>query len=288
MLSPGKIRRPDLQEAQLNGWHEITVPRLTEITRDQVVSMFQGEVAAIRAPEFFTPEQCAAVVTKIRQQTAAKARRYKGNLNIQTDLDISSHWEFEYRIEDDKAWVDYFKQVEPTTRLRKELFSEIGDPVERIVKILRKVWGAPVKRARHPEFNKQLYVGLLRTGAPKLHFDWAPYDMPSLKDVVMQAGANVYLSNYQVGGDLTIYRRYGISKGNKQSSGEQVVGNYDLPHELVEGVEECTVHCGVGDFVIAPNRFLHEVTPGNSAEENRLVLSFHVAWMGDGSLAVFS
>ncbi len=288
MSNAAHVRATRHPDAQLSVWQENTLPDLAELTRDQIVAMFQGDVAAIRTPKFLTREECETAVNRIRQNTADRARQYKGNLNIGTALNINSHWEFEYRVEDQSAWVDYFKKVGPTTRKRKELFAEIGDPVERIVKIFRNAWGAPVKRAVHPDFGRQLYVGLLRTGAPRLHFDWAPYDLPSLKDVVMQAGANVYLANFDIGGDLTVYRQYGMTKGNKESSGEQIVGNYDLSHSLVQGVEACTVPCRVGDFVIAPNRFLHEVTPGDSAEENRLVLSFHVAWMGDGSLTVFS
>lgn len=288
MSNAAYVRAAGSLQAPLNIWQENTLPDLTELTRDQIVAMFQGEVAAIRTPQFLSRAECDTAVNRIKQDTADKARPYEGGLNIGTALNISSHWEFEYRLEDQSAWVDYFKKVGPTTRKRKQLFADIGDPVERIVNIFRNAWGAPVRRARHPEFHRQLYVGLLRTGAPRLHFDWAPYDLPGLKDVVMQAGANVYLANFDVGGDLTVYRQYGMTKGNKESSGEKIVGNYDLSHSLVKGVEACTVPCRVGDFVIAPNRFLHEVTPGNSAEENRLVLSFHVAWMGDGSLTVFS
>lgn len=269
-------------------WRELTLPRLERVTRDQIVRMFQGDVAAIRTPEFISPRECEKVVGKITEVAKTKARQYETGLNIGTALDIDSHWEFEYTKKRDSAWVDYFKKVGPTTQLRRRLFAETGDPIGRAVRIFRQAWGAPVRRARHPHFNRSLYVGLLRTGAPKLHFDWAPYDFPALKEVVMQAGANIYLSNFGVGGDLTMYRTYGMSKGNKEGSGEQVIGNYDMPHSLVEGVESCTVPCRVGDFVIAPNRFLHEVTQGDAAEQKRLVLSFHVAWMGDGSLTVFS
>jgi hypothetical protein len=269
-------------------WAETTIERLKELTRSQIVDMFQGEVAAIRVPKLLTVEQCKRAVKRIHKFTASRARQYEGNLNIGTALSINSHWEFEYQIEKESAWREYFRRVGPTTRLRRTFFVGIGDPVDHIVKVLRKAWAAPVKRALHPTFNRHLYVGLLRTGTPRLHFDWAPYDLPSLKDVVMQAGANVYLSNFRSGGDLTIYRQYGMTKGNKASTGEKVIGNYDIPRSIVAHVESCTVPCQIGDFVIAPNRFLHEVTPGDGSESDRLVLSFHVAWMGDGSLTVFS
>jgi hypothetical protein len=284
-------KRFSIQGAEENiqePWRATTLPKLEKVTRTQMVEMFQGNVAAIRTSGFLTEKECATAVTRIHEFSASRGRRYKGDLNIGTALSISSHWEFEYQIEDDAAWLEYFRKVGPTTRMRRKLFAGIGDPVDRIVEILGQSWPGPVRRALHPKFNRRLYVGLLRTGSPRLHFDWAPFDLPSLKDVVMQAGANVYLSNSLTGGDLKIYRRYGMLKGNKASSGKEVVGNYDIPHAAVAEVESCIVPCRTGDFVIAPNRFLHEVTPGDSPEKNRLVLSFHVAWMGDGSLTVFS
>jgi hypothetical protein len=67
-----------------------------------------------------------------------------------------------------------------------------------------------------------------------------------------------------------------------------VVGNYDLPGSLVEGVESCVVPCRVGDLVMAPNRLLHEVTEPQIPEEDRLSLSFHLALMATGKLAIFS
>ena len=272
----------------VTAWRELTLSRLSLVTKSDLVRMFQGDVAAMRIPQLLSENECQEVVSKITEVAATKARPYETGLNIGSALDIDSHWEFEYTNKGATAWTEYFKKVGPTTQLRRRLFAELGDPVGQVIRIFRQAWGAPVRRALHPDFNRRLYAGLLRTGTPKLHFDWAPYDFPALKDVVMQAGANIYLSNFVTGGDLTVYRTYGMTKGNKESSGEKVIGNYDMPHSLVEGVESCTVECGVGDFVIAPNRFLHEVTPGDSAERDRLVLSFHVAWMGDGSLAVFS
>jgi len=269
-------------------WQELTLAKPEEITREHLVKMFQGEVAGIRIPNLLSVEQCEQVVAKLRSGTSSRGRRYRGDLNIGTVLNIPSHWEFAYVLNSEAAWQDYFRKVPAMTRLRRKLFAGIGDPVDRLVNRFGKAWGAGVHRARHPQFGKQLYLGLIRSGAPKLHFDWAPFDLPGGSEVVMQAGANVYLSNFPQGGDLKMYRTLGMNKGHSIASGEKVIGNYDLPHSLVEDVQSHTIRCGVGDFVIAPNRFLHEVTPGNAPQEDRLTLSFHVAWVGNGTLALFS
>lgn len=176
-------------------------------------------------------------------------------------LDISSHWEFEYTKDDAAAWQAYFPRVRPMLELCRRLFTDVGDPVDRIAHAFGNTWGKQVRRARHPQYDQPLFAGLIRSGGPRLHFDWAPFDLPGL-EAVMQAGANVYLANFQQGGHLKVYRTYGMTKGHTKASGVLPIGNYDLPHALVEGVESVTIPCGVGDLVLAPNRFLHEVTAG--------------------------
>ena len=272
---------------QVITWAERSRPSLEEITKSDMIEMLHGHVPGIRVPSLLTREQCAVVVKRIRNASQTSARQYKGDLNIGTPLDIPSHWEFRYMEQPEAAWFDYFRKVGATTKRRHSLFEGIGDPLERIVGAIRKAWGATVQHVRHPKFGWRLYAGLIRSGAPALHFDWAPFDL-GLSEMVLQAGANVYLSNFKRGGDLKVYRKYGMSPGDTISSGKPVVGNYDMPHSLVDGVESRTIPCEVGDFVIAPNRFLHEVTPGGEPEEKRLVLSFHMGLMCDGSLAIFS
>lgn len=272
---------------QVSMWEEQTLPTVEAITKNDLIEMMQGHVPGIRVPGVLTREQCALTAKRIRKAARVGARQYKGGLNIGTPLNIPSHWEFRYVQQSENAWFDYFKKVSVTTKRRHRLFEGIGDPLERIVCALGAAWGTPVRRVRHPKFGWRLYAGLIRSGAPALHFDWAPFDL-GLSEMVLQAGANIYLSNFRRGGDLKVYRKYGMRPGNTVDSGAAVVGNYDMPHSLVEDVESRTIRCGVGDFVIAPNRFLHEVTRGDEPENRRLVLSFHIGLMCDGTLAVFS
>jgi hypothetical protein len=275
-------------DIRVSGWSESSSKAHQTLKRDDLLRLFHGEVAGIRIPAFLSSEQCHLVVGRLQEVTQRRARQYRGppgGLNIGTVLDIESHWEFMYVLENDAAWKNYFRKVAATTRLRRRLFAGVGDPVDRVAAMLAKAWGAPVGRLR--KSGKQLYAGLIRSGVPQLHFDWAPFDIPE-REVVMQAGLNIYLHNGRTGGDLKVYRTYGMTRGNTASSGSEVIGNYGLPHSLIEGVESRTIACRVGDLVVAPNRLLHEVTPTNIPHQQRLSLSFHVAWMNGGNLAVFS
>jgi hypothetical protein len=286
-------KRRKVMQVYAKAWKERTLSSPEELNKQVLIETLLGESCGIRIPEFYSPESCEHVVSKLRKVAGTKGRRYKagpkngGSLNIGTVLDIPPHWEFEYVLEDENAWLDYFSRVSPTIRLRKRIFSEIGDPVEYVSNMIGKVWGKPVQRVRHPKFKRKLYAGLIRSGAPKLHFDNASFDLPGT-EILGQAGANVYLKNFAKGGDLTTYRVFGKDKGFKLSSGMSTIGNYDLSPSLVEGAESRTVPCRQGDFILTPNHLLHEVTKGMGPEEDRLVLSFHLIWMKNGSLAIFS
>lgn len=274
-------------------WNAQTLSGPEELNKQILIETLLAESGGVRIPGFYSPEACKRVVVKLLEVARTKGRRYKADpksgvsLNIGTVLDIPPHWEFEYVLEDENAWQGYFSRVGPTTRLRKRLFSDIGDPVERVSEMLSKVWGASVQRVRHPKFGRKLYAGIIRSGAPKLHFDNAAFDLPGT-EILGQAGANIYLKNFTQGGDLVTYRTFGKDKGNTLSSGKKPIGNYDLSPSLVEGVESCTVPCRQGDFILTPNHLLHEVTPGDGPEDDRLVLSFHLIWLKNGSLAIFS
>jgi hypothetical protein len=276
------------KESTKTKWTSKNFAQNEQPVRSDFVEMFLGEIPGIQIQEVLPEKACRAIVKKINTFMANKARSYKGDLNIGTVLNFPSHWELEYIKGGKQAWQNYFKKVKTTNQLRKELFSECGDPIFKLQSILRKAWNGPVHVAKHPTYKKDLYAGLIRSGAPRLHFDWGRYDLPGL-EIVAQAGANIPLSNFQRDGDLVVYRKLGMERGKDASSGSKVVGNYDLPHDLVANVESHKIEYGIGDLIIAPNRFLHEVTDnGQEPQTNRILLSVHVAWMGDGSLALFS
>lgn len=269
-----------------SGWSYKTFQRGHVLTRPELLEMFQGEVAGIRIPGFLSSDDCASVVQQLKEKARGRSRQYKGGLNIGTAFDIN-HWEETYIVESERAWHGYFRKVGSTTRLRRQIFrkAKVFDPVDQVVQMLAMGWGAPVSRLS--KCGKKMYAGMIRSGAPKLHFDNGLFDVGEI-EVVGQGGINIYLANGKRGGDLRVYRKYGMTKGNHASSKNVVIGNYDLAHSLVDGIEACTIPCRVGDFVVAPNRFLHEVTPPAQGEENRLSLSFHLALLANGKLAIFS
>jgi hypothetical protein len=270
-------------------WGHVTLDAAKGETLDRELLMMvmQGEVSAVRLKNFLRPSEVSAVLENLSTHLRG-AREYSGTASNLTAFPLPSHWEFRYQV--DGNWNDYFSRVAAADELRREVFfSALGeDPLERVADLLAQAWPGRVKRARHPKWGRPMYVGVLRSGCPKLHFDWARYDFEPPLDAAMQAGWSVHLrKGGAVGGELKMYRTYGVAPGNTVTSGRQPVGNYDLPRSLVDGVQSNVVPCEPGDWVLAANRLLHEVLPADRCEE-RLAFAGHVAWMRNGELWQFS
>lgn len=267
-------------------WTHETLRDPSQLTTEVLKAMFHGELSGIRIPEFISEEARIAAVSGIAAETETETRYREIESDLGTKTGIPSHWEFHYTGRD---WCEYYPLVEVANEKRKQLFGEWGDPVELVTEMLQSVWHSKVGIAMHPSSGKSLYAGLIRNGVPKLHVDWVHWDMPGF-DAVMQAGWSIYLNNPGPGGDLAVYRVLGMEPGltaenARHSSG--VIGNYGLPRDLIRKAEVDVIPCQPGDWVITPNRFLHEVTPCPVPNE-RMSIAAHVAWMGDGTLAQFS
>lgn len=203
-----------------------------------------------------------------------------------TALGIPSHWELAYT-RSDAELNEYFARVHEADELRRLVFAKTGDPLQIIVALLKQAWPGPVMIAIHPKTGRQFYAGIIRSGAPKLHFDNARYDVSPPLNCVSQLGLSIHLQSGGSGGHLKVYRGRGKDRGNTVASGRTPVGNYDLPYSSVEGLESDVIPCEPGDLVVTPNRLLHEVTPCERPDE-RLTVAAHIALMVDGSLALFS
>lgn len=265
-------------------WNHVDLRAGEEVSRELLEAVFHGDVPGLRLRGFYSESECRTVVERLRGLESG-SKKYQG-LDLGTVLGIPSHWEFAYTGPPNE-WESYFPLVGPANALRRELFAGLPDPVRAVSELFGEAWShSPVPNATHPRYGREVYAGLVRTGVPKLHCDWARWDFPSLP-VVMQAGWNVYLQNPGPGGDLKMYRRLWTHPGEKADSGASRVGNYDLPRELVADVEAETIPCRTGDLVLAPNRFLHEVTPC-ADPESRTTVAGHLVWLQDGSIAQFS
>jgi hypothetical protein len=263
-------------------WTHLSPTLGEDVTAEMLKAVFHGEVSGLRLERVYTPEELESVARAVLGER--RGVKYEG-LELGSALGVRSHWDYRYTL-GREAWREYFPKAREAEAARKALFSEVGDPLEVVEATLRRIWPGPVGRMRHPRLGRELFAGMLRTGAPRLHFDWAPFDLEE-RDVVGQLGWNFYVFNPGPGGDLKMYRTLGLKPGNTRASGLEPVGNYDLPRELVAGAESDVIPCRTGDMVLAPNRFLHEVTPCDY-EDQRLTVAAHVAWMRDGSLRLFS
>ena len=263
-------------------WTHLTLGHGQTLTAELLMAAFHGDVSALRLPALYGEADMAQVAGKVA--SSGGADRYVG-LDLGSPLGVPTHWELRYT-RNAAGWAEHFAKLRTADLARRRLFAKTGDPAAALVGMLQRVWPGKVSRMRHPRYGRELFFGLLRSGVPELHYDWAPFDLEE-PNVVAQLGWNLYVFNPGPGGDLKMYRTMGMTPGNREDSGLEPVGNYGLSPELVEGVESDVVLCRTGDVVLAPNRFLHEVTPCLYGDQ-RLTLTAHVALMRDGSLRLFN
>lgn len=184
---------------------EIRYDELHELTTDAIEAMFHAEVPGIRIIELYSPEECARALVNL-QELNTQFEKYDA-IELGMQLGPPSHWVYRYGT---KEWGrDYFEEVLEADRRRQAMFDHAQDPVALLEELLRARWPhGPVGRATHPAFGRRLFAGAVRAGAPKMHFDWVPYDLRGMR-VANQAGGNLYLRNDGPGGDLRVFQKLG-------------------------------------------------------------------------------
>lgn len=263
-------------------WTHLVLATGQSLTYGMLMRAFLGEVSGLLLPKVYSECEMRDVASAVL--CANEGFEFK-ELGLGSALGMHSHWEYRY-LKSESEWPEYFEAGAKANATRKKLFAKVGDPVEAMLAMLMRAWPGRVSRLRHPRLGRPMHAGMMRTGAPLMHYDWARHDLND-SDVLAQLGWNLYVFNPGPDGDLVMYRKLGEAPGNTAASGAPLVGNYDLPRSEVRDVERDVLYARTGDMVFVPNRYWHEVTPC-AYENERLTVAAHVVLLRDGSLGVFS
>lgn len=274
-------------------WRHETIDADAPMSQEMLRRALVGEIPGIRIPGVIGPEVCETVLGNLVAFSKQRAA-YAGGLNIGSALAdgvdenakaVKSHWELRYM--NAMTWEEYGARKPGWESRRESLTKGVAPDLLCIVQHrLQAAWPGEVTRARHPVTGQELYAGILRPGAPKLHADWAADDIRGMP-AVHQIGISIYIRNQGPGGDLRVFRTLVAGPGNTANSGLVPVGNYDLPYSIVDGAEYDVIPVNAGDMIIAPNRYLHDVTPCPD-ESLRMAFGVHAVMLLDGTLALFS
>jgi len=259
-------------------WPHVALRGSERLRRGHLEALLDGDLSGVTIDGVFSVEACSRTRASIEER--AHGTGYAGNLG--SVLTVPSHWPLKYEQHDDPtAWLSYFENVPSWHALRKQvLVPALGeDPLDVFVALLRSAWNGPVEPARHPLYGRELYAGIIRSGAPRLHFDYGSYDLGLSCDG--QFGMTLILNALPCAVQRN-YRVLGAAPGKYAPA--TPTGNYDLPRSMVAGAEMDEIPTPTGSLSLLSNRYLHEVLDC----EGRLTFAIHVARLKDGRLVYFS
>ena len=264
---------------QLNGdlW-ACGITTQNPLTRSMMYDLADPNTGMVGATflDFVRPEACEKAMVSINKRQSV---RYDGPAasTLATGLGESA-WGARYpgipphAPDSVESWGVYLDSVDQWDADRSSLLKDsFGvDPIDPIIDVLSMAVGKRIERAVHPRYGRKMGVGLVRKGAPRPHFDYAPYDVGFnaaghigivlMLDAAPDARQRAW--NYQPEPD---------GEGNYDSFDDQVLdprltGFLDIPTP-------------VGCLSLLCARYVHEI---HDLPEKRCTLAAHLAWLPDG------
>ncbi|KAF9768846.1 hypothetical protein IL306_013806 [Fusarium sp. DS 682] len=156
----------------------------------------------------------------------------------------------------------YFRKVSEAMSLQRQWKSEAEiDVVERVIAILHKTSGMPVRRASADE--EVYFAGVLRAmdRGIGVHADFAPYEAAgwSIDQIVGQLTWNILLNEIS-GGDTIIYDRQWRAPDDDESWRKPFPRDSYQP-QMLEGHPFKAMRAIPGDLTLFNPRNFHEVKP---------------------------
>lgn len=247
------------------------------LDRDILARIGAGTLAAARIPNFFTPEQCNAVMKGLE---TCDMGSYDEQLVVPRIAKLGpATYDFYGHSALPAAYWEHTAQSETS---RSGLLYG-NDPLDEATDKLEKVWGGPVSRATSD--GRPLFAGMIReiNNSAKMHFDEVVREFPGVVDdtPVCQIAFNCHLSMPASGGESLVYRRAW------KPSDEHHRDGYGYDESIVEGEPFAMVEANQGDAVFFDPRNYHLVRP-NTSEGRRVTLSFFIGITSSGAMTIWS
>jgi hypothetical protein len=252
------------------------IVQVNELSKDLLDGLFANDIAAVRIPNFVSPESC-----RIVSETVVR-NGFDYYETLDPPLGRIGIAQYDHR--DDKA--EYFRQAELAHQTRERIFAEAGDPIPTVIDALTPAWPGKVGLATEDAYGAY-FAGIVRitVGGIKVHCDWAQHDSIGwhVGTVTSQLVWNLYYDVTEEGGLTTLYRR--PSTPDIESYAEGAWGFYRP--EAVEDCESHTVRPVPGEVILFNSRNAHAVSPATGAGV-RVSASSFVGSMADNSLILWS
>jgi hypothetical protein len=250
-----------------------------ELSRNHLLQLGAGGLAAIRVPNFFTSAQCATMMANL--ETCALGS-YDERL-VWPRIPKLGPAAFDY-YQSGGFGPEYWEHGEQSAASRATLLSG-PDPLDVATEKLRTAWAGPVSPLLAS--GRPMFAGMIRemTDGAGLHFDELIREFPSdtYSPPVAQLAFNCHLAMPESGGELDVFRRR-WKPSDEAARGES---SYWYPDSIIAGEPTVAVRATVGDAVFFDPRNYHRIRP-RIGPGRRVTLSFFVGISDDGTLRVWS
>lgn len=247
----------------------------TKLTQQSLQDLCNGDILAIRIPNYYSAEACATILNKLD-----KNQQLTEKYDNAPELDIYRLGMafFETRF-NDNLLDTYFSLSDKFNHTVDDLCAPHASPLTQFVNDLKELWpaGADIQQLE----NKAMMPGLVRIFLENQifppHQDMLSRDYPALPKQdhpVSQLAVNIYLRNFEEGGELELW--------DYAPDDEQVKQLYTGAHDFIDRDKipgsSLKIRPNAGELIIMQCSKLHSVCPGSGG--NRVAFSCFSAYRG--------
>ena len=248
----------------------------TQLTYQSLQDLCNGDILVIKVANYYSSLACEKILHNLDRDQGG-AERYDNA----PELDIYRLGMAYFETRFNKSLLDtYFSSAEKFNEAVEDICYPHATPLEKFVNDIDELWpsGATVQTLE----NKDMMPGLLRIILQNQlfppHQDLLTRDVPNLpknEHPISQLAVNVYLRNFEEGGELEIW--------DYAPDDEEVKYLYTGDHDFIDTdkipVGSLKIKPEAGDLIIIQSSKLHSVLPGKGG--NRVAFSCFNAYRGE-------
>ncbi|CAA6807342.1 MAG: Unknown protein [uncultured Thiotrichaceae bacterium] len=248
----------------------------TKLTYQSLRDLCNGDILAIRIPNYYDTAACEKILSHLGQHP-----QLTGKYDNAPELDIYRLGMAFFETRFNKNLTDtYFSLPDKFKSTVSDICSPYNSPLDQLVNDLEHLW--PAGTAIQKLENKAMMPGLIRTFMENQvfppHQDMLTRDYPDLPEKehpLSQLTMNIYLRNFDEGGELELW--------DYAPDDEQVKQLYTGTHDFIDRgkipVSSLKIKPTPGELIIVQCSKLHSVRPGTGG--NRVAFSCFSAYRGE-------
>lgn len=248
----------------------------TKLTYQSLQDLCNGDILAIRIPNYYDAAACKTILNNLDQN-----QQLTGKYDNAPELDIYRLGMAFFETRFNKDLLDtYFSLSDTFKQTVSDICAPYDSPLDQLVNDLEALW--PAGTAIQKLENKAMMPGLVRIFLENQvfppHQDMLNRDYPDLpkkEHPLSQLAINVYLRNFDEGGELELW--------DYAPDDEQVKQLYTGTHDFIDRdkipVNSLKIKPTPGELIIVQCSKLHAVRPGTGG--NRVAFSCFGAYRGE-------